>query len=43
MKDLLLWAALAIIVLGTGSTVACLRYRECRSHGFSQFYCLTQK
>lgn len=36
-----LCAVLLAIVIA--ATIGCLRYRECRSHGFSRFYCLTQK
>jgi hypothetical protein len=34
---------LAALVMALGITSGCVRYRECRAHGFSRFYCLTQK
>jgi len=31
------------VVVSVAVWVACTRYAECRAHGFSKFYCLTQK
>lgn len=34
---------LALVFLTATGTVSCLRYRECRAHGFSLFYCVGQR
>ena len=34
---------LVIVLLGVVLSLSVMRYRECRSHGFSAFYCLTSK
>ena len=39
----ILGALFLLGILALGFTVGCARYRECRAHGFSRFYCATQK
>jgi hypothetical protein len=34
---------LIVLTFVIGATFGCVRYRECRAHGFSRFYCATQK
>jgi hypothetical protein len=34
---------LIVSVLGASCGVWVWRYKECRAHGFSAFYCLTQR